>query len=322
MRINIIFPFPDKFAFVRQLSKEIKRSHEIEVNNFDSSIVWDIIIVYEKVLENFSLNCKNGGLVFLSGEPPLMNYYTRRFLRQFDVVITSHKSISHVNTVLSQQSLPWLIGESDGNKYTFDYFENFLPSKNKSISSICSFKRILPGHNKRNKLIRDVIKQYPQIDLYGRSYNFIEDKIEALSDYRFHLCVENSIVPDYWTEKLSDPILALSVPIYIGCPNISSYFTENEVIDCTSMSFDELKKCIDCILENPEKEYQKRLPHLLSARNKVLNDYNLIPNVISKVSLSGVSRLRTVIAYQNTRRYKFRLLQIKALRRAAIFFGL
>jgi hypothetical protein len=40
----------------------------------------------------------------------------------------------------------------------------------------------------------------------------------------FHLCVENQQVRHYFTEKLIDPMLTYTIPVYWGCPNIGSYF--------------------------------------------------------------------------------------------------
>lgn len=47
----------------------------------------------------------------------------------------------------------------------------------------------------------------------------------------FHLCVENQQVRHYFTEKLIDPMLTYTIPVYWGCPNIGSYFhTEGMIL--------------------------------------------------------------------------------------------
>ena len=47
----------------------------------------------------------------------------------------------------------------------------------------------------------------------------------------FHICVENQQVRHYFSEKLIDPILTYTVPVYWGCPNIGSYFhTEGMIL--------------------------------------------------------------------------------------------
>tara|TARA_R110002110_G_scaffold166273_1_gene366857 strand:- start:435 stop:815 length:381 start_codon:yes stop_codon:yes gene_type:complete len=47
----------------------------------------------------------------------------------------------------------------------------------------------------------------------------------------FHICIENQQVKHYFTEKLIDPLLTYTIPIYWGCPNIGAYFhTEGMII--------------------------------------------------------------------------------------------
>ena len=43
---------------------------------------------------------------------------------------------------------------------------------------------------------------------------------------QFTIAIENSRQENYFSEKLLGPFLALSIPIYIGCPNIKDYFDE------------------------------------------------------------------------------------------------
>jgi hypothetical protein len=44
-----------------------------------------------------------------------------------------------------------------------------------------------------------------------------------MARYRFVLAFENSICPDYVTEKFFDPLAAGSVPVYRGAPNIADF---------------------------------------------------------------------------------------------------
>jgi len=45
-------------------------------------------------------------------------------------------------------------------------------------------------------------------------------KLSVISNYKFCIGFENSIAVDYVTEKFFDPILAGTVPVYLGAPNI------------------------------------------------------------------------------------------------------
>jgi hypothetical protein len=48
-------------------------------------------------------------------------------------------------------------------------------------------------------------------------------KLDLIAGYKFTLAFENSIAPDYVTEKFYDPLVAGSVPLYLGAPNVAEF---------------------------------------------------------------------------------------------------
>ncbi len=87
--------------------------------------------------------------------------------------------------------------------------------------------------------------QYVAIDSYGkhlRNKNLPEDKgretkLQTIARYRFTLSFENSVTRDYVTEKFFDPLIAGSVPVYFGAPNIGEFAPgENCFINVASFS--------------------------------------------------------------------------------------
>lgn len=92
--------------------------------------------------------------------------------------------------------------------------------------------------------------------------------------------MENSQIPHYWTEKFADPILAFTIPFYCGCTNISDYFPQDCYIPIDINKKDEAIAKIKSVLKNPEAEYRKRLPALLAARKKILEDYNIFSELL------------------------------------------
>ena len=78
--------------------------------------------------------------------------------------------------------------------------------------------------------VRDLM-QYLPVDSYGRCFTnrqLSEDfgattKLETIARYKFTLAFENSISQDYVTEKFFGPLIAGSVPVYRGAPNIEDF---------------------------------------------------------------------------------------------------
>jgi hypothetical protein len=48
-------------------------------------------------------------------------------------------------------------------------------------------------------------------------------KLELIAGYKFTLAFENAIDVDYVTEKFFDPLVAGSVPVYFGAPNVDDF---------------------------------------------------------------------------------------------------
>ncbi|UJR29854.1 hypothetical protein I4U23_017397 [Adineta vaga] len=55
------------------------------------------------------------------------------------------------------------------------------------------------------------------------SYNWVAGKLELTNNYLFTIAIENSVSYDYITEKLWQPLLVGSIPIYLGAPNVDDW---------------------------------------------------------------------------------------------------
>lgn len=269
--------------------------------NSDADIAWDLVIVYGGCKKEISLNHKIGGLVFMTGEPPMVYVYPYGFIRQFDTLSTFHPRMKHPNHLRMQHALNWHFGldwEKEKYRYTFEELLNFpLPEKVKNISIITSAHKNIPGHILRLELVERLRQEFQdEIDFYGKGVNPVRDKAEALLPYRFHICLENSAIPHYWTEKFADPILGYSIPIYAGCPNIKEYFPEDFYYTIDLNKPDDAVRLIRSILSDPRKYYEEKIEKLLHARMMLLNTYNFFPMVISQFN----KQLHSGSAYRKT----------------------
>lgn len=289
--------------------------------NSTETIIWDIVVVYENVKHPITVKCCKGGLIYVAGEPPMMRPLPNDFLKQFDYVVIPNTRSKHPHKLLSHGFLNWSLGvnfRTKQHRYDFEALKNIRPNKTKNISIVTSNKKMMPGHNRRMYIIKKLKEDFPgQIDFFGAGHNPIDYKADALLPYRFHICMENSCIPYYWTEKFSDPVLAYAVPIYLGCSNIDTYFDKQGYIKFSSSNYAELKQILSKILASPEDAYKKYLPHLIANRDIILNKENLIPFIIETYSpklLKNDIEEHAIRNIQSFKSYKPTLLWLRAQR--------
>ncbi len=125
----------------------------------------------------------------------------------------------------------------------------------------------LDDRSGRTDYVREMMRHMP-IDSYGRclqNRTLPDDrgrrtKLETIAGYRFTLAYENSISRDYVTEKFFDPLIAGSVPVYLGAPNIADFAPGDHCyIDATD--FDGPRALASHLLElaHDDEAYRKYL---------------------------------------------------------------
>lgn len=161
---------------------------------------------------------------------------------------------------------------------------NYIPQKPKLMSIIFSEKQQQVGHKYRHILVSRILEEKLPIDIYGRGckkYSQINhphikghfENNEPYEDYQFHIAIENVRLNHYFSEKITNTLLCSTVPIYLGCKNIESYFPD-QVLHLTG-NIDEDIITIKEILKNPEK-YKKNI-----SINEIKNKISLINNIDS-----------------------------------------
>ena len=141
-----------------------------------------------------------------------------------------------------------------------------------------------------------------KIDWFGAGVNPIENKWDGIAPYKYHIVLENSSSPDYWTEKLMDPYMVLTYPIYCGASNISKYFSPNQI---TEININHPKTAIAIIEDLLSKnDYESRIGSLLQARELVMDKYNLF-EIIHQITASkkSVSNHKQLIKLKSDRSF-------------------
>lgn len=253
--------------------------------NSEEDILWDCVVVQQNLPKKWTFRCRDGNVIYLCTEPPMMLPCPHSFTEQFDKVVVPNPKIKHKNLFLHHGFVTWMMGLSYTTKrerYTYQELSTLEPSKTKMFSIISSNQKMIPGHNRRMSIIERLQHDYPNIvDIYGRGFNFVDCKADALLPYRFHICIENSTIPYYWTEKFADPILAQCVPIYCGCTNISDYFGDDGYFKFDINDYSSLKSIIDQIIKDPDKAYTEKKKSLEGLRKTLMEKENVIPFVVN-----------------------------------------
>jgi len=193
--------------------------------------------------------------------------------------------------------------------------------KNKLMSIIYSDKKFTDGHVKRHEFVRLLKAHFgDEVDIFGRGFRFVPDKGDAIVDYKYHIVIENSVFPHYWTEKLADAFLGWSLPIYYGCPNIADYFDLDSLvtidIELPKQSILKIEKIIE------ENSWDKRLSHIAEARRRILDDYNLFPMIIKLLNLPEKSEAKENIELKSRAAVVGRVRTMFRKTRAKLQFGL
>ena len=246
----------------------------------DSDEPFDFLVVFGSghPMLREPINAKN--TLFIGSEPPAIKTYPENYLAQFEAVICSDPNAKHPNLKLSQQGYPWFCGLSEDHIKLYDtYRTESLPEKTKLMSVVCSNKSKKEGHRKRFEFVNKLKEIFgDDLDLYGNGQNFVPDKADAIRPYKYHITIENSISPDYWSEKLADSYLEGAFPFYSGCPNISDYFSSDAYLP---INLDDLDATVNTIRKAiKEQRYEQSLEALQTAKLQVLDDYNLF-NIIT-----------------------------------------
>jgi len=243
----------------------------------------------KKVNRQEKLSCSRKNTLLITTEPSSIRIDGPHFLGQFGHILTAKnpKLVKHPNQIFQTPPLRWFYGRplTDGDNHYLDI--DFLKSKKTStkthdLSTVCSHKRMQKtAHAQRYDFTMELKKRLGEhLHLFGRGINPISNKAEAMDEFRYHIAIENHIEPHHWTEKIADCFLAYCLPFYYGPPNIGDYFPLEAIIPIDIFDIDGSEKIIRDAIKN--KLYEKRLPAIIEARKRVLEDHNLM-NVIANI---------------------------------------
>lgn len=223
---------------------------------------------------------------------------------KFDITIGGRKKINEINIYCPQLISSLNEHRKLGEKYNVPFntkktccfmYSVDYPHRVEIFNKFSSKMKIdSPGKSCKNmdtKITRNV---------YNNSETYNDIAVEFYSKYKFVLAIENSIKKAYFTEKLINPILANSIPIYYGTQDAFNIINKKRVIYFND--FENIDTLIDHVinLSNSESEYEKILHEKIFVRNDItLDNYNNFINNQLDSCLGFTKRTFSIVPVEN-----------------------
>jgi hypothetical protein len=170
--------------------------------------------------------------------------------KNVDILKSKFKKVFTHDVELTKKSDIFQLTQCDIKPYITD---GGIYPKTKLISMVASSKQMCSEHLYRQEIIQ---KYKNKLDHYGRGFNQVENKIDALKDYCFSIAMENATYPNMITEKITDCFITGTIPIYYGIPNIGDFFNLDGIIildenfKIEDLTFDLYYSKMDAIKDN------------------------------------------------------------------------
>lgn len=253
---------------------------------------YDFLAVYEDlpplpgqktINRREALACARKNTLLITTEPSSIRIDGPHYLRQFGHVWTNkHPTlVQHPNQIRETPPLRFFYGRNMAGGAHLSLPKD-APVKSKDLSAMSSTKAMAHTvHAKRLEFMLALRARLPELDLFGRGIVAVDDKAEAMADYRYHIAVENHVEPGHFTEKLTDCFLAGCLPFYFGDPDHASVFPEQSVVPIDIYDLDGAVKLIRRTIS--DNAFEARKAAIDEAREITLTQFNTLRAVALKV---------------------------------------
>lgn len=239
------------------------------------------VIVYDEPKAPFATDLPKARRLLITSEPPGMKQYRPGFMAQFGTVLGPVGQAQSGTEWLQQHAaLPWFYGVGftpDGlvaNETLDSLAAASPPAKQPGISVVLSKKSNLPKHRARLRFVERLKARLDdRLAIYGRGFESISDKAEAIAPYAYHLVLENNDIAHFWTEKTADAFLGWAMPVFSGCANLDEDFPAGSFRRIDINEPEAAIAAIEALLAS--QTYAEALPAIREARSRLLDQHNL-----------------------------------------------
>jgi hypothetical protein len=259
---------------------DVKFFFDGEDRNYD---YWFVLDNIDKELQ--TNNVRTNGLFYFSAEHIHDEDYfirdrnVKNFINQFSRIFSCYAT-DHKFSQYEIPFLPWMINHNHGtynpfHKRDINFFKDLNSiNKTKFLSVICSSKTLNSQQRLRINFLSKLKEELgDDLGWFGNGFSSIEDKWSAISDYKYHLVLENRINNNVISEKLFDSYLGLSIPLYSGAPNVMDFFPNDSLIEIDCKNVDGTLHLLDKL--KGTNDYEDKMSSLLEAKNQILTKYNM-----------------------------------------------
>lgn len=190
-------------------------------------------------------------------------------MSEFDMIFTNSERIlnRYENARFAPAGYVWYATGRDGGELS----EKNIDRKEKNISIVSSDKSMCEMHVVRAELARHY-KGSDKVDAYGNAVgNYLPQKADSLTPYRYSIALENAQTPYYFTEKILDCFASMTVPIYYGATKIDEYFNPDGILQISRSQLDDFSEIDKLIEACDEKDYESRRDAILDNYNRVMD---------------------------------------------------
>ena len=208
----------------------------------------NIDITIYSVLDGFILNddilniCLNGEKDNCKENTDIAILTTKKFNYNFNIYFP------HLYQSLFERRLNYKNNLENTKKYFCAYLYSYdIPYRVEIFHAVSKYKQVSSLGKSCNN-IEETCR-----NIYNSEYTYNDLAVIKYTDYKFVLALENGIDCGYLTEKLINPILANSIPIYAGPNDIFDIINKKRIIYIYDFeNFDKLNEYIKKIDNNDE----------------------------------------------------------------------
>ncbi len=271
---------PDYFLFYLQQQFNPERQYKLELTDKKYA---DYYFVADNDLNNLLSYCNPKRTLVYHGEP-----------------LATSKKFTEIWKKIHKEDAFYVSRMPDKRMFTIWHLSKDYHSLNKnSIQKTKAFSTIIsdkissrrPNYSNRLQFLKILDKEI-SIDIYGKTYRLLSPlkklrqycgrlpsmiKDEGLFPYKYHFAAESSIEDNYFTEKLTDAILAECLCFYSGTETAKNWIDSQAFIQIDITKPTEAIKAIKQAIEN--NEWEKRIEVIRKEKQKILNEMTLLDDI-------------------------------------------